>query len=636
VGTTDVMGPAGRHDCSWARSVQEIGPALLLALLSLPVVVATRLSPLDGSWVLGLSLAHHRGLRWGDDIAFTYGPLGFLVAPVPLSGELVVFGLTFWLLVFTMLVWGAARLVRPSVGRAAWIIAFLAASMCGIASEPFVALAAIILWSLLWVRGDTAVPSGVVLAILGASAGLLLLTKFNVGLVALAWLGVVVLAGPERQRGVGIGAVSAVMALVLAWLVSGQSLADLPSFLRDSSEIAIGYRHAMGTPAGPLAVLVVGSIAAWLGVTAVVLTWSLLRALPRASRVVLTTGTAMVVAAIGTTSFTRFDQEHALTFFLTVGPLAVILAAADRQAIRPERRVLVVAASYVMSAVGFYAVLAVTAPPLVPAEHTRLLVHPLTSLGSVVQAIATTVSQEERDQTLRSLSEGFLDDAQLAAALQQAVAGQRSHAEPWAVGALWASGAKWTPVPVFQSYSAYTQGLDEVNAVVSRSESGPRVVLRENVAIDLRHPLWESPRLQMQLVCSYEEAVAHPPWSVLVRSNDRCGSSSSRDQSVARGEIVHVPASRDLVAAEITSAAAARGRLQVRCDSRTYELAQRAPSGPLIMSVPSVVGWTPGTHPPSCSRLSFDRDVDIRWSLTTIVDEARSAATDNTTDLSHP
>ena len=46
----------------------------------------------------------------------------------------------------------------------------------------------------------------------------------------------------------------------------------------------------------------------------------------------------------------------------------------------------------------------------------------------------------------------------------EAVRGRCVHAEPVEVAAIWANDLDWCPLPAFQSYSAYTSRLDEINA----------------------------------------------------------------------------------------------------------------------------------------------------------------------------
>src|ERR1700728_2881165 len=59
---------------------------LYVALISLPDPPKSYGTGLDASWMLGLNLAHARGMVAGRDVIFTYGPLGYLLYPEPVSG----------------------------------------------------------------------------------------------------------------------------------------------------------------------------------------------------------------------------------------------------------------------------------------------------------------------------------------------------------------------------------------------------------------------------------------------------------------------------------------------------------------------------------------------------------------------
>src|SRR5258706_7290444 len=91
----------GRHSLKVPRAPQvaTIGaplprrfPALVAGLLVAAVALLAwpfRTLPaasLDLSWEIGLHQAAAAGLRFGHDIVFTYGPLGFLAFPTPFVG----------------------------------------------------------------------------------------------------------------------------------------------------------------------------------------------------------------------------------------------------------------------------------------------------------------------------------------------------------------------------------------------------------------------------------------------------------------------------------------------------------------------------------------------------------------------
>src|SRR5215469_7324240 len=55
--------------------------AFFIALVILTVPSAPPDLGIDASWCAVLNWAHQHGLQFGQDVVFTYGPLGFLVAP---------------------------------------------------------------------------------------------------------------------------------------------------------------------------------------------------------------------------------------------------------------------------------------------------------------------------------------------------------------------------------------------------------------------------------------------------------------------------------------------------------------------------------------------------------------------------
>src|SRR5580698_7827923 len=82
---------------------------------------------LGASWILGLNLAHAHGLVAGRDIVFTYGPLGYLIYPDPISGSPVL-ALLYRLGLYFLTVAALARLacVLPSKVTVCWTALLLA------------------------------------------------------------------------------------------------------------------------------------------------------------------------------------------------------------------------------------------------------------------------------------------------------------------------------------------------------------------------------------------------------------------------------------------------------------------------------------------------------------------------------
>src|SRR5262245_52061436 len=62
------------------------------ALFAVPWTSAQLTAGLDASWVTALNLAFLHRLRFGHDLLFTYGPLGFVDAAEPISRKTIVIG----------------------------------------------------------------------------------------------------------------------------------------------------------------------------------------------------------------------------------------------------------------------------------------------------------------------------------------------------------------------------------------------------------------------------------------------------------------------------------------------------------------------------------------------------------------
>src|SRR6185295_18760566 len=115
----------------------------------------------------------------------------------------------------------------------------------------------------------------------------------------------------------------------------------------------------------------------------------------------------------------------------------------------------------------------------------------------------------------------------------------------------------WAPLPVFQQYSAYTEGLDKLNAAKLESSTAPDFILWENTTIydpnsinypgtiDARWPAFESPAEMVQMFCRYRTVSWDNHWAILRRAPDRCGSPRNLGTiETANGESVRMPRTR--------------------------------------------------------------------------------------------
>ena len=150
----------------------------------------------------------------------------------------------------------------------------------------------------------------------GVAAAVLVTGKLNVGVFSGAMLLVTALAvGRPWWRGLILFAAAGAISLVAIWLVTGQSLTNLPAFAAGSIEIIRGYSEAMVVDTHPTVRWVYAAFAILLGLL-VWVAWLALRERPRRDLVVVAVLGAILAFAEWKTAFTRNFTFYAMITLL--------------------------------------------------------------------------------------------------------------------------------------------------------------------------------------------------------------------------------------------------------------------------------------------------------------------------------
>ncbi|MFN2594207.1 MAG: hypothetical protein ABR579_04890 [Actinomycetota bacterium] len=497
---------------------------------------------LDNSWQAGLHMAAHSGLQFGHDIVFSYGPLGWLTIPTMFfawTGVLawLFVGLTHVSLCATLLVLSRRRLGSP----ACYVVAFLGALAAhGLYTEVLPVI--VFLWCcelLTWPESRTdrwwLAPAG------GTIAAVAMLVKLNDGLAILAMTAITVIGvSINRRRDLPAYAASFVAGLCLAWLASLQSITNLWSYLTSSFQIVSGYSTAMGREEGGFhgdAVLAV--------VVVVLLTIAFRAAfsdVPRKRRRFLWVLLIAWLFFYFKQTFVHHDHIHGVVIFA-----AVLIACAGFLSSRVDRsmRAVILVGSVgcflAVSGIGVWGFINPWPHLREAVFQTRVVANP-TSRGSFI------------DSSRAAMQSNYQMDGQTLSVVE----GGTVHVDPWEIGIAWAyPEIHWHPLPVFQSYSAYTQSLDQRNAEALESSDGPSLILRNtHNSLDDRNFRFESPAASLATVCNYKQVSVTDKFLVLGKTADRCSDPSFLGAATIHlQESVIVPAAPgpdDLVYARIS------------------------------------------------------------------------------------
>jgi hypothetical protein len=517
----------------WASA---LGGALAALLVWRPALHAPA-AGLDAGWNAGLAMAVEHGLQFGREIVFSYGPLGFLQSPFVYYSHLGFLALLFTSLVnvcFCIALVRALARVLPLLAAVA-VASVMLATLPLIEQPPLLALLAAMA---LLERERT--PRAVDLFVcLGASyAAIECLVKLSTGPVVAAVLLVALIgAGARRSR---IVAYLVLLAAGIAglWLLSGQSLGALPDFLANTREIVSGYSSSMiSEPDVASWKVVAASIAA--AVTSVVLVAACLLGSYRDRRarwagVLLS---AIVIFALFKEGVVRTDAGH-LSLFFSSATVAWI-------AIPWSRRLwpLLLAGAVAIALAG------VPARP----QNTPTDFDVVANVRLAGEQAANLFSPSRRGELIDEGRSGLKGLYRLDPQTRAALAGRSVTIEPWEASVAWAYELDWRPLPVFQNYSAYTSGLDRLNAEAVESPGGPERILRENPLlvfpefpsrdVDRRYRAWDPPEQQRAVLCNFAPLHTTERWQVLGRIGGRCGGERAAGSvEAAEGEAVRVPA----------------------------------------------------------------------------------------------
>ncbi len=461
-----------------------VGWGLSLAQPPLPT------SPgLDESWRIGLTLATEHGLRFGRDLVFTFGPLGFALQGIP---EPALAGVT--ALVTALLATVAAGGVFSAVaGRGRLPLKLVAvAALVFVATNVTLDYAALIGVVALLMRAGRYPRAAPVVGLVVGAVGLIgLLSKYTLGFDVLAagaavWMVQGVRRPRRRRRATLLAAALCAVVVVLGLAVAfGFSIDALGAYLRSAASISSGYSAGMALRGPRLQIAVALVVAAAIALLAVLAV--------RERKPAPALLACVVLFLAWKHGFVRQDG-HIVYYFDMAAAIAPLLALTVRRNV----------------AVAFgAAATALAVGALLWTQHVvygsyGAFFHP----ERIARGAAFVVHPRDVTAALAAQSDAALARDRLPQAVRDRIGTAAFDVLPWEVGIVRADGLRWAPLPVFQAYSAYTPLLDHINrdALVAH---GADYALYDYISIDQRYPFGDAPATTAELLCRYAVAVPH-------------------------------------------------------------------------------------------------------------------------------
>lgn len=526
-----------------------VWPLLFLSSFNVPGAAGIVDMGLDFSWPLVIEHAAQQGWRWGHDVVFTFGPLGYLQPDLPSLGGFVSERVLYGLLHATFsahLCWRCGITLPPLLRVAfwVWLLPYPPSDvlLCGMAG------------CVLASRSQESSRSAWVETVAIVSfVALLAMVKFTNFMAALAVVGLVTTyaAIQKRSQKVVVLPVFTGGAMLILWLASGQSLMDAPAYFRYSWQIAKGFNTMSYAPTGTILVWCLG-IAGLLVLLTVMALWNACR------RGMAHACPALLVAACAFVSWkhglTRADS-HVIQFLATAFPYACLLFGVMPLA---NLRQWALAAPLLVMVLGFPATANVIGGGSVPwqALGTSLVQAVPKFLAAVAGRLtlptADDLSAEKRENW--SL-EGIRDD----------VGTRTVDVINFQQGYVFINQLNYRPRPVFQSYSSYTPTLQALNLDHYQSEARPDLVLFQMESVDNRLVWLDDAPLMMDLATSWSPRFREKGFLLLEKQEGVTGTwKEVVSDNVRWGKNVKLPVAEKptLRALRVEARRSLRGRLK--------------------------------------------------------------------------
>ncbi len=449
-------------------------------------------SRLDASWTEVIAWAALNHAQWGRDIAFTYGPLGFLhgnSSYVPgILGRFVV-GQVLLTAAFV-----AMTVIMLTRARGATYFLFAVAYVCA-----YVWIPSDVSWAITLLFGTTvlinrandlsAMTYAAAVAAVALVFGAIAWIKFSLLLLWIlcvaALIGVSLLGRLPRRALVLLLFFAA--ALLVMWVACGQGLAGLPGYLHAGLEISLGYGHAMGREA-PLIVDLVGAtcLGSFCSIALVAAHHARRDAPTRVASVLCMAAAFLAWRA----NFTRPDHAHWFFAFMSLLPF-VLLSHGGLAEMKRVRHWLILF-TLVCAAAGLFGPdeLSARLPRIIREfnEHLRALIDPSVLETRRAAQWATEQQRESLDTIRKRVGAATVD--------------MFTHEQ----GVVLLNGLNYSPRPVFQSYAAYTPYLARLNEEKILGAHAPEFVVMQLAAIDGRLPMGEDSLALLALLQRYRPA----------------------------------------------------------------------------------------------------------------------------------
>lgn len=493
---------------------------IYVIMLTVPSLIIDTRGDLDPSWRIGLHKAANEGLIYGRDIVFTYGPLGFLTIPIFVNKNLWVYSAAYILVIYALTAFGCSlyiRKMKANLGKTVIFAVIFIAVFRGLLNwrtgRDFELLLSVLIFTYLYtLRGR-----GLILLLgLAFLYSILPFIKFSAaladGITGMVFLCILILDKRGKE------AIIFLIACLVSFSILGLLLFRTPKailvYLYSCWQIASGYNDAMGTVDTHRKIDFLSAIFAWVSYIGLFCYCAFKKRRLDLLYLILSFGMLFLNFKLG---FVRHDYGHVVFFYsmwLSVFGLYFLRSFADAKIIGHLVLLFIFVMLYLCLCGTDITYLGISWFPKLYMPNKVVDKDKLRNLQLSFNLFRGIGTEEQATMSKTQLLKYYSLKMETVGMLS----GHTIDVFPYDIAITEAYGFKWHPRPVFQSYSAYTEYLDSLNAKHFSSDSGPEYILYALRTIDGRYAIFDEPTTFRTLLRKYEPCAQDGDFIVLQKS----------------------------------------------------------------------------------------------------------------------
>ncbi len=475
----------------------------LIAIATLPPPAGMLNTQVDASGAIGISWVIQQKLQIGKEVMMQIGPLGHLFTNaytfpshwfpsmlyVLFSHLFLVFSLA--LLAIKLSVrWKDYLLVFPLIIT----LSFLTNRLTDIPDQLQISIV-IILYLLITHKIGYKYKHYILISI-SMLLAIHSLMKFDMAIMSvyvITIFSIISIFKKEYKNGLVIS-LSYVLFIPLIWILANQNLNNLFSYFTDGILFSSGYSYALSIEGNPLQI--------YEGIIGVAFVVSLFIF----SIITKTKNLTIFILLYSFLFFESFKHAfvrhdmHVLYFFFTYGMFflsSYIIYKYHTESTKYNKKRIIFIVVLALAAIACVANIDYLVPALI-----------LPDVSKTIPVWGTVIPLALNETYQAQIIDGFKDDSKkyfhLDEKAVQIIGNKTMDILPWDVALAWGYDFNWSAPPTWQSFLVFNPKIDEINAQHFSDEKAPEVVLYAFKSIDLRYPLFDTPKTIATILQNYK------------------------------------------------------------------------------------------------------------------------------------